>query len=513
MPSEAMSGQQSARTGFFEKRQLQRYAGIWSLWALGVGAVISGHFSGWNYGLAVAGWGGLLAAAATIAFMFLCLVFCIAEMSAALPDAGATYVFARRAMGPWGGFLSGLCDNVEYVLTPAVICFFIGSYLGSMFDSGLPDWCWWIATYGLFLVLNIRGIALSFRVTLVITLISLAILLLFCALAVPHIEVSRWALNIGADGAELAGGSGPLFPFGMQGVLAALPFAVWLYLAIEELPLAAEESVAPRRDMPRGILFALATLIGDGLPDRGDQSRAQRRRRLQARHVRRTDPRWLPGLVRKCRRHSVRPHRALGADREFSCHYLWPRASDLRLSRSGYFPAVLSTTHAGTRRPTSRCLPAPRGLAIMMTLWFVLGGKAAAPVIGSVLLNMAVFGAMLSYILRAISFIVLRRRNPRHGKALHQSVRPIRCRRRHRDLSGHAVLPVARPKFFQGRSLGHHVVRGRERLFRAPRTPSPDAEPGGSLRIAARSGAGAEAGEILNSWAPTTAELLPRRLA
>ena len=48
----------------------------------------------------------------------------------------------------------------------------------------------------------------------------------------------------------------------------------------------------------------------------------------------------------------------------------------------------------------------------MMTLWFVLGGKAAAPVIGSVLLNMAVFGAMLAYILRAISFVVLRRRSP-----------------------------------------------------------------------------------------------------
>ena len=47
-----------------------------------------------------------------------------------------------------------------------------------------------------------------------------------------------------------------------------------------------------------------------------------------------------------------------------------------------------------------------------MTLWFVLGGKTAAPVIGSVLLNMAVFGAMLSYILRALSFIVLRRMNP-----------------------------------------------------------------------------------------------------
>ena len=234
------TGHETAHKGFFEQRQLQRYAGIWSLWALGVGAVISGHFSGWNYGLAVAGWGGLLVAAAIMALMFLCLVFCIAEMSAALPDAGATYVFARRAMGPWGGFLSGLCDNIEYVLTPAVICFFIGSYLSSMFDTGLPDWCWWIVTYGLFLVLNIRGIALSFRVTVVITIISLAILLLFCALALPHIDISRWALNIGPDGMELAGGAGPLFPFGIQGILAALPFAVWLYLAIEETPLAVE---------------------------------------------------------------------------------------------------------------------------------------------------------------------------------------------------------------------------------------------------------------------------------
>ena len=47
---------------YFERRGLRRYAGIWSLWALGVGAVISGHFSGWNLGLAAGGWGGMLIA-------------------------------------------------------------------------------------------------------------------------------------------------------------------------------------------------------------------------------------------------------------------------------------------------------------------------------------------------------------------------------------------------------------------------------------------------------------------
>jgi hypothetical protein len=33
---------------YFAKRGLRRYAGVASLWALGVGAVISGHYSGWN---------------------------------------------------------------------------------------------------------------------------------------------------------------------------------------------------------------------------------------------------------------------------------------------------------------------------------------------------------------------------------------------------------------------------------------------------------------------------------
>ena len=36
---------------YFEKRGLKRHARVWSLWALGVGAVISGDFFGWNFGL------------------------------------------------------------------------------------------------------------------------------------------------------------------------------------------------------------------------------------------------------------------------------------------------------------------------------------------------------------------------------------------------------------------------------------------------------------------------------
>ena len=51
---------------YFEKRQLKRVASVLSLWALGVGAVISGDFFGWNFGLASGGFGGLLVATIVI---------------------------------------------------------------------------------------------------------------------------------------------------------------------------------------------------------------------------------------------------------------------------------------------------------------------------------------------------------------------------------------------------------------------------------------------------------------
>ena len=120
---------------YFQKRGMRRYAKVWSLWALGVGAVISGHFSGWNFGIGVGGWGGLAFAGVIIGIMYIGLCFCLAEMSPALPHTGAAYSFARSAMGPWGGYVTGLAENIEYVITPAVITFFVGSYLGGIFGS------------------------------------------------------------------------------------------------------------------------------------------------------------------------------------------------------------------------------------------------------------------------------------------------------------------------------------------------------------------------------------------
>ena len=80
---------------YFQERALRRYAGVWSLWALGVG-----------------GFGGLAIATVIVAVMYLGICYSIAEMSPALPHTGGAYSFGRTAMGPWGGFITGLAENV-----------------------------------------------------------------------------------------------------------------------------------------------------------------------------------------------------------------------------------------------------------------------------------------------------------------------------------------------------------------------------------------------------------------
>jgi ethanolamine permease len=402
---------------YFARRGLRRYAGAASLWALGVGAVISGHYSGWNLGLLAGGWGGFALAAGLIALMYLGLVFCIAEMGAALPHTGGAYSFARAAMGPWGGFVTGLCENVEYVLTPAVVVSFLATYLGAVFET--PAWAlplYWLAGYAVFVGLNVWGVALSFRVTVIVTLAALACLAVFWVSAIPVAEFGRYALDIGAgpDGkpVKLDGGNGPLLPFGIAGAFAALPFAVWLFLAIEQLPLAAEESVDPSRDMPRGIIAGLLTLfVSAGLILWLNPSVAPGSFTLAS-----SGEPLLDGL-RAVFGTGLAKVLALvacvGLIASFHTILFAKGRQIYSLSRAGYFPRFLSVTHPRHRTPHVALLAGSSvALAIMLTLWFGMGAERGTVAISGMLLNMAVAGAMFSYLLQAVSFIVLRLRLP-----------------------------------------------------------------------------------------------------
>jgi ethanolamine permease len=416
-PAEGGVTYKTVDSAYFEKRGLRRYAGVWSLWALGVGAVISGHFSGWNLGLATGGFGGMVIATLLIMTMYLGLCFSIAEMSPALPHTGGAYSFSRTAMGPWGGFVTGLAENMEFILTPAVIVFFIGSYLGSIFGTG-PDFqpVWWVGGYVVFVALNMIGVDLSFRVSLVVTLLALAILIFFWVSAVPFFDFTRWSLNIGAgpagEAVELPEGGGPLLPFGISGALAAMPFAVWLFLAIEQLPLAAEESVDPQRDMPKGLILGIFTLIlsafmvlflNSGIPNGAFALGNSGEPLLDG----------FKAIYGEETAKLLSLFAVIGLIASFHTIIFAYGRQIYSLSRAGYFPTWLSVTH-GTRKTPHVALVAGAvtGLLVLLAVWFAAGEERGGAFIGGTLLNMAVFGAMISYMMQALAFIRLRMKLP-----------------------------------------------------------------------------------------------------
>jgi ethanolamine permease len=391
------------KAAWFAERALRRHAGVFHLWALGVGAVISGDFFGWNFGFLAGGFGGLLAALGVITVLYIGLCFSLAELAAALPHTGGAYSFARASMGPWGGYITGLAENMEYIFTPATIVVGIGGYLGAVFGtSSAYEPVWWLVCYALFALLNIWGVEMSFRVSAIATVGALAVLAIFYAGAIPLLDLHRWALA-----------GGPFLPRGPAGVFAALPFALWVYLGIEQLPLAAEETRNPERDMPRGIFWSLGTLIVCSL----------------------LTPLLSGGIAPGAAQvgHSAEPL-FLGFQSIFgagagsrllalcavtglvaSFHaiiYAYGRQI-FSLSRAGYFPEWFSRTHQSRHTP-HRALIAGSVLGFGAAMAIRISGPAGP--VGAILLNMAVFGAVLAYVMQMASFVLLRRNAP----ALHR---------------------------------------------------------------------------------------------
>ena len=397
----------SAEEGYFDKRGLVRSAGFWGLWGIGIAAVVSGDFSGWNYGISSAGWGGFALAVVLVAVMYVAMLCSIGEMSAAMPHTGGAYSFARAAMGPWGGFVTGLAESIEYVATTAVVVYFSASYAdgitSELLGVSLPAWVWWIVLYGVFLALNVVGAEVSFRFALVVSVLSLLVLAVFAVLALTSdaLDLGR-LLDVVPDP-----GASTFLPHGLGPVVLAMPFAMWLFLGIEELPLAAEEAHTPTRDIPRAGLWGLATLVVTGAVVVVLNPAV-----TGAAALGESDEPLLDGF------RAVLPAGNLAA--VLSAFALIGLLASLQgimyaygrnvysLSRAGYYPKVLSLT--GARKTPWAALLAGAVIGFLALLVVQFSGSAAA---GSIVLNIAVWGAVVAYVLQMLSFVLLRRRFPR----------------------------------------------------------------------------------------------------
>jgi ethanolamine permease len=381
---------------YLEKRQLKKGVAGWILLAsLGVSYVISGDFAGWNFGLAQGGFGGMLIATIFMALMYSCMVFGLAELSSSLPTAGGGYSFARRALGPWGGFLTGTAVLLEYSIAPAAIAVFIGAYVNEIFGFNGP--VVYAACYIIFVGIHLYGAGEALKIMMCITGVAVIALLVFALGLIPYFDVNN-LFDIAVN--ENALGASTFLPEGYIGVWGAIPFAIWLFLAVEGVPLAAEETTNPKKDMPKGIIIAMGILLvfaalvlfiapgvagselmkDHGAPLVGALQVVYGENSVIATFVNIVG---LFGLVASF----------------FSIIYAYSRQV-FALSRAGYLPRFLSLT--GNRKVPSMALIVPGILGFLLSLT----GE------GDLMITMAVFGATISYALMMLSHIILRLKEP-----------------------------------------------------------------------------------------------------
>jgi ethanolamine permease len=380
---------------YFAHRQLKKGAAGWILLVgLGVAYVISGDYAGWNFGLAQGGWGGMFLATLLMALMYLCMCFSLAELSSMIPTAGGGYGFARSAFGPLGGFLTGTAILIEYAIAPAAIAVFIGAYCESLF--GVGGWMVYLVFYIVFIGIHIFGVGEALKLMFVITAVAALALGVFLLGMLPHFSLS----NLFDIAPTTAAGASSFLPMGYVGIWAAIPYAIWFFLAVEGVPLAAEETQNPQRDMPRGLIGAmlvllafalLILLIGPGGAG-AEALKASGNPLVEALTIAYGESTWMSSFV------NLIGLAGLIAS-FFSIIYAYSRQI-FALSRAGYLPRSLSVTNKNKVPVLALVVPGLIGFALSLT------GQ------GDLLILVAVFGATISYVLMMAAHITLRLRRP-----------------------------------------------------------------------------------------------------
>ena len=180
---------------------------------LGVALVVAGQFSGWNYGLAH-GWTNMVVATLLMAMLCFGLALCVAELSAAQPNAGGLYVYCEAAFGPFAGYMVGFAVFAALSISTGAAAEFISAYCGHIFGFG--GWALKLPLLAVIVALHIRGVGEAMRWLVGAGLLAVACILLFDAAMLPHFSIA----NLSPPGEPLRVGAASIF--------ACIPFAVWL---------------------------------------------------------------------------------------------------------------------------------------------------------------------------------------------------------------------------------------------------------------------------------------------
>jgi ethanolamine permease len=373
--------------------QLSRSLGPLMLWGMGVGYVISGMYFGWNLGLAAGGTYGLAIATFFIIILYITFTFSYTELACAIPKAGGVFDYANRGIGRDWGFIAGMAQIIEFVFAPPAIAAAIGAYFHIFFPQ-IPVAAIAITAYVIFTALNIYGVKAAAAFELIITLFAVFELLLFAGVTLPHFEFSNLQLNA--------------FPLGWEGVWAAIPFAIWFFLAIEGVANVAEETINPQKNILKGFGSALATLIilciltflgavGVGgwekivYPAPGEPASDSPLPLALAQITGNSG--WLYHLLITIG--------LMGLVASFHGIILAAGRATFEFGRVKYIPEIFGKVHPRFRTPANALL-----INMLIGIIALLSGKTGE------IITIACFGALTLYVLSMITVIALRKKEP-----------------------------------------------------------------------------------------------------
>ncbi len=385
------------------------------LWGIAVGLVISGEYFGWSFGWASAGTLGFMVTALFVAAMYTTFIFSFTELTTSIPHAGGPFAYSRRAFGATGGYLAGAATLIEFVFAPPAIALAIGAYLNVQFPSLDPKTAA-LGAYLIFMGLNIVGVQIAATFELLVTLLAIFELLVFMGVVSPGFSVANlvkggWS---GQDEFSLAA---------IPGIFAAIPFAIWFFLAIEGVAMAAEEAKDPKRSIPvayiAGILTLVALAIGvmvfaGGAGDWTQLANINDPLPQAMKMIVGENSGWLHMLVWLG---------LFGLVASFHGIILGYSRQIFALAREGYLPAYFAQVHPRFHTPHRAILAGGViGIAAIYSDELIqFGGQTLTANI----VTMAVFGAILMYILSMLSLFKLRRSEPGMARPFRAPMYPV----------------------------------------------------------------------------------------
>lgn len=385
------------------------------LWGIAVGLVISGEYFGWSYGWANAGTLGFLITTLLVAAMYLAFIFSFTELTTAIPRAGGPFAYASRAFGRTGGAIAGFATLIEFLFAPPAIALAIGAYLNVQFP-GLDPKMAALGAYAVFVALNIVGVRIAATFELLVTLLAVGELLVFMGVVAPAFSWSNFAANGWAGNSTFQLAS-------IGGMFAAIPFAIWFFLAIEGVAMAAEEAKDPHRTIPIAYITGVLTLtflafgvmlFAGGAGDWRLLANLNDPLPQAMKTVVGTSSGWLHMLVWLG---------LFGLVASFHGIIMGYARQIFALSRAGYLPAVLAKLHPSFRTPwVATIVGGLVGIAAIFSDSFV--SIAGQPLTASIV-TLSVFGALVMYLMSMASLFRLRRSEPALARSYRAPLYPF----------------------------------------------------------------------------------------